>query len=451
MSKFGFRYLSWLSLILCGTLLYGCLGNTPLRKGFPCRNDNDCKGPSFQLYCGSNRTCKAESCTAGTSRKCFTGEQGCDEDGQNCKGVCDAGTQSCVDGFWSICTNQKLPQEETCDGQDNNCDGQTDETFPEKNTTCEFKNSAGQALGAGSLNTCKDGKLQCDVQDLVVILANDKSFSMGTSTADKSKKSDEPEQYIVDFRYNYGLGQSEVTQKEFKDLMGYNPSVNQDTSKSEDNKPVNNISWHEAAAYTVLLSKENSLTACFKCTPEPEKGNMEANKDKVVCEVAGTFSSEGQQYVTDCDGFRLPTEAEWLNAYRAGENYRSYYNGNQVPPSEDKRDACYTESKLNTIGWYCDQKGDQPNEVKQKEPNRWMLYDLSGNVAEWLFDIYSPNFEGSSLNRVGPAQTQQDQARVVKGGSYESTPSECRGARRDKLEPSQRKPTIGFRVARTIR
>lgn len=431
-------------------MLVGCLGNTPLRTGLPCATDADCKGPSFQLYCAANRLCKAETCAPSTSRKCFTGPSGCDEDGSNCRGVCEAGTQSCVNGYWSLCKDQKIAADETCDGKDNNCDGKVDETFPEQNTTCEFKNSADQKLGAGSVFTCEGGQLKCEINDFVVVLSKDKSFSMGTSTSDKSRKSDEPPTYTVDFKYNYSIGQGEVTQKDFKELMGYNPSVNNDTSKSEDDKPVNNINWHEAAAYTVLLSKKNGLTACFDCTPEPEEGKMEGMKDKVVCTVAGTFTGEAQQYVTDCPGFRLPTEAEWLNAYRAGENYRSYYNGNQTPPSEEKRDACYAESKLDSIGWYCNQKGDQPNAVKQKEPNRWQLYDLSGNVAEWVFDIYSATFEGTSLNRVGPPTKTQDEPRVVKGGSYDSTPTDCRGSRRDRLEPSKRKATLGFRLARTI-
>ena len=440
----GLRVFSWLVVGLGWVIFYGCVGNTPLRSGFPCRSDADCKGPSFQLFCGNNRICKAETCTAGASRKCFTGAQGCKEDGTECVGVCDAGTQSCVNGFWTICTNQKLPQEEVCDGQDNNCDGNIDETFPEQGKTCEFKNNAGQGIGAGGQNICASGKVECQVNLEVSILADKQTLSMGTPTSDKSKGPGEVPTYNVDFGYNYTLGQTEVTQKQFQDLMGYNPSQG-----TGDNKPVNNVTWHEAAAYTVLLSRKNKLTACFKCTPDPVEGQMEANKDKLNCEVTGQFVNESQ-YVTDCTGYRLPTEAEWLFGYRAGENYKSYYNGDQIPPSEGDRNTCYDDNKLKVIAWYCNEKGDQPNEVKKKEANRWQLYDMSGNVEEWTFDIFSGTFSGSSQNRIGPSPSAQDEPRVIKGGSYESTPSLCRGAARSSKKPSERSPLLGFRIARTI-
>lgn len=442
------RIFGWLLFGLSWLLVFGCVGNKPLRNGFPCRSDADCKGPNFQLFCGKNRVCKAESCADGASRKCFTGSQGCQEDGTNCKGSCEAGTQSCIGGFWSICTNQKLPQKEICDGKDNNCDGSTDETFPEEDKTCEFKNSSGQGIGAGGQNVCVQGKIECQVNQEVNILSTKQSLSMGTPDSDKSRGEGEVPTYNVDFGYNYALGQTEVTQKQFKDLMGYNPSKNTGGGNS-DSKPVNNITWHEAAAYTVLLSRKNKRTPCFKCTPEPEKLKMEGSKDKLSCEVAGQFDNESQ-YVTDCNGYRLPTEAEWLNGYRAGENYKSYYNGNQVPPGESERNQCYNDTKLKVIAWYCNEKGEQPNEVKKKDANRWKLHDMSGNVEEWTFDIYTTDFKGSSQNRIGPKPTAQDEPRVVKGGSYESTPSLCRGAARSFHKPSERSPLRGFRVARTI-
>ncbi len=445
----GLRISAWFVVGLSWVVLYGCVGNTPLRNGLPCRSDADCKGPGFQLFCGINRICKAESCTAGASRKCFTGERGCQEDGTACKGVCEAGTQSCVDTFWSLCTNQKLPQDETCDGKDNNCDGRVDESFPEQKKTCEFKNQAGQGIGAGGQFSCVRGKLVCQVDQEVIVLAKEQTLNIGTPSSDPSKRSGEPKTYNIDFTYNYSLGQTEVTQKQFQDLMGYNPSQNKGTSQPSDNKPVNNINWHEAAAYTVLLSRKNKLQTCFKCTPDPQEGKVEGIKSQLKCEVDGALVSESQ-YVTDCKGYRLPTETEWMFGYRAGESYKSYYNGDQVPPNENDRNTCYNDNKLDVIGWYCKQQGDQPNEVKKKDPNRWKLYDLSGNVEEWVFDIYSATFAGSSQNRIGPAPSQQDEPRVVKGGSYESTPSLCRGANREQKKPSERSPLRGFRIARTI-
>ena len=178
----------------------------------------------------------------------------------------------------------------------------------------------------------------------------------------------------------FAVGKYPVTQAEWRAVMGNNPSSNSNC----DRCPVENVSWDDAQAYIEQL---NALT--------------------------------GQR-------FRLPTEAEWEYAARAGQTTR--YAG-----SDD----------LDAVAWYSENSGGKTHPVGQKQPNAFGLYDLSGNVWEWTASAYSEDYDGSETISTNDASA----LRANRGGSWFYEPARVRVASRFWLDPANRFSARGFRLA----
>jgi len=188
-------------------------------------------------------------------------------------------------------------------------------------------------------------------------------FMMGCSPGDTECFDDVKPTREVTIPRGFWMAQTEVTQAAYQRVMGVNPSYFQGT-----NRPVEGVSWNEASDY------------CGKV------------------------------------GLRLPTEAEWEYAARAGNPNARY-------------------GEIGSIAWDYANSGKQTHEVKQKQPNAWGLYDMLGNVWEWTLDLYANSTD-----------------RVVRGGSWSSlNPPGVRVSDRYKYEPSRRGFTIGFRCAGELR
>jgi len=176
----------------------------------------------------------------------------------------------------------------------------------------------------------------------------------------------------------------EVVQEEFKKHQISDPS-----HFKGDRQPLEQINWTDAALYCNERSLAEGLGPCYD--EETWDCNFEAT------------------------GYRLPTEAEWEYACRAGTDTK-YSFGNSV-------------NQLAAYAWYADDSGKTTHPVGEKKPNPWGLYDMHGNVAEWCNDRYDPNYYAKSPveNPRGPAEGQE---RVLRGGAWNSIADACRSAYR---------------------
>jgi sulfatase modifying factor 1 len=249
------------------------------------------------------------------------------------------------------------------------------------------------------------------------------TFTMG-SPIDELGRNSEEVQHEVTLTRGFWLKETEVTQGEWEALMGNNPSH---FSSCGTTCPVEYVSWWDAVAYCNALSSAQSLTSCYTlsgCSGTPG--------------VAGYTCSSITQ-VASCTGYRLPTEAEWEYAYRAGTT-TAFYNGAITGQVVDPN--------LELIGWYGANSGSQTKPVAGKTANAWGLYDMSGNVYEWVWDWYLYGDYGSTP-QLDPSGPPSGDYRTIRGGGWDFTARGCRAASRDD-GPLSLNFAVGFRPARSF-
>ncbi len=205
------------------------------------------------------------------------------------------------------------------------------------------------------------------------------------------------------------MDRTEVTQQQFGRLMADNPSPSH--FRGPD-RPVEQVAWSEAAIYCNLRSKDEGLQPCYDETTA--KCNFAAN------------------------GYRLPTEAEWEYACRAGS--REDYSYGADP------------NLLSQHAWFADNAGKTTQPVGRKKPNAWGLFDMHGNVAEWCNDIYDAAYYGKSP-AAHPRGPDDGERYVLRGGAWNSNAERCRSAARRYESPGFQdacfaRDAIGFRCVR---
>jgi len=248
------------------------------------------------------------------------------------------------------------------------------------------------------------------------------SFTMGSPESEPGRSTGETE-HTVTLTHPFEIMQTEVTQEQFEALMGYNPSHH--VSCGGD-CPVEQVTWHEAAAFANALSMSGGYPACYTCT---------GSGSGLTCEPGASFATP-----YDCPGYRLPTEAEWEYAARAGTT-EATYNGTST-----LMDCVSPNGVLDPIAWFCGNSSSTTHEVGALTPNDWDLFDMIGSVWEWCHDWYD-TYPGTVSNPWGPAT---GTARSKRGGSWFDYAELNRAAARNNYVPSATYYNIGMRIARTL-
>jgi formylglycine-generating enzyme required for sulfatase activity/serine/threonine protein kinase len=237
-------------------------------------------------------------------------------------------------------------------------------------------------------------------------------FVMGSADGDDDEKPPHP----VKISKSFYLSIHEVTQGEYKEVMGNNPSwfsaggdgKDKVAGQSTDRHPVEQVSWKDAIAFCNKLSGRDGLKPYYR-------------------------SEEGEPL--GGDGYRLPTEAEWEYACRARSTTKYSFGDD--------------ESRLKQYAWYDESYSTgTTHPVGKKDPNAFGLYDMHGNVWEWCWDWYDKDYYNRSSN-VDPMNTNPGTDRVLRGGSWLYVAAYLRSSFRAGSEPANRDGNIGFRLART--
>ena len=253
------------------------------------------------------------------------------------------------------------------------------------------------------------------------------TFMMGSPTDEPCRISTREDLHQVTLTRDFEIESTEVTQGQFEALLGYNPSSFKNCGTI---CPVEMVNWHEAVAYCNALSAQATLTPCYTCT---------GSGTSVTCDVAPAYAGAN---IYTCPGYRLPTEAEWEYAYRAGTQ-TAYYSGVNDPAAC----KCEGDANLKPIAWYCGNAGSTTHPVGQKQANAWHLYDMAGNVLEWCHDSYKASLGTGAVS--DPWGLASGSTRVLRGGSYSTSAVSARAANRYNSTPTIRYFHYGFRCSRT--
>jgi formylglycine-generating enzyme required for sulfatase activity len=241
-----------------------------------------------------------------------------------------------------------------------------------------------------------------------MVRINGGSFLMGSPGNEPERRGDEIQHQVT--VSSFSMGKYEVTQAEYQAVMGTNPS-----HFRGDNRPVEMVSWFNAIEYCNKLSQREGLTPAYTVNGENVTWNQSAN------------------------GYRLPTDAEWEYACRAGTT-TPFSTGNNITTDQANYDGDYPYNN--------NPKGEDRGRtvpVGSFAPNPWGLYDMHGNVFEWCWDWYGAY---AAEAQTDPVDASSGSNRVIRGGYWYYGASLARSVYRLYNYPYARLYGIGFRLVR---
>ncbi|GHU03195.1 hypothetical protein FACS1894147_06700 [Spirochaetia bacterium] len=246
-----------------------------------------------------------------------------------------------------------------------------------------------------------------------MIRINGRTFTMGSPLSEAGRIDNEAQHQVT--VTGFYLGKYEVTQKEYEEVMGINPSRFKGQSL-----PVERVSWFDAVEYCNRRSQKEGLTPAYT--------------------ISGSGNNRTVSWNRNANGYRLPTEAEWEYACRAG-TAGPFSTGINITANQVNYNGNYPYNS-NAKGTY----REKTTAVGSFAANPWGFYDMHGNVWEWCWDWYG---DYGSRTQTDPAGAASGTLRVFRGGSWFSLAAVARSAYRYYYAPTFQSYNLGFRVARS--
>ena len=300
-----------------------------------------------------------------------------------------------------------------------------DGTYHWHTATCEHTTEvSGKAAHSFVNEVCTICEYSRIPEGFVLIPAG--TFQMGS----KAGYSDNKPVHQVTITKPFYMGKYEVTQAEYEKYCSYGSSGS--SYGDGDNYPAYYVSWYDALVYCNKRSIAEDLTPCYSISgnTDPEKWGTVPTKtdntwDAVLCD-------------WNANGYRLPTEAEWEYAARAGDNTVDSitYSGTT------------DENKLNEYAWYSSNSNIETHKVGTKLPNAYGLYDMSGNVWEWCWNWFTDSYDTEKEGGSDPTGASAGSSRVARGGCWLNLSDDCAVSCRNDFSPNSRILSLGFRVVR---
>lgn len=427
--------------------------STPLPNvGFRLVRTEHCRG-TFVNLCGGCEPLPdlGEPCGSSGHYVCHPGDSDamiCDEDLNECGGLgslaheVGAECGECGGGSYQCDLLDPTKNSLVCDSATplNSCGG------------CEILDSeAGEYCRDCDSISCKyecddEGALVCQSVDLIGFERIEPgSFTMGSPVGEIGREANKEGQRATTLTQAYYMQTTPVTQGQFFELMGTNPSCFQSddpdwrfsedncdrTSNANPNAPVESASFYDALLYANTLSESQALASCYILSGCGGSVGIDYRCNSFSVDTPGE-----NPYL--CEGYRLPTEAEWEFAARAGTETATY-------AGDLTTDDCY-DPILPGISWFCGNAGERTHEVGLLEPNDFGLYDMLGNVWEYVWDRFAAEYEDQPVDPTGPST---GTTRASRGGDYDKTGIHVRAAARNERQLHAHNRILGFRLVRS--
>ena len=255
------------------------------------------------------------------------------------------------------------------------------------------------------------------------------TFQMGSEKGNKLEKP----VHKVTITKSYYMGKYEVPQAEYKNYCSYTESSSPSSRYGDgDNYSAYCVSWYDALVYCNKRSMAEELTPCYSIVGSTDPKDW----GKVPIDSDETWNSAICNF--EANGYRLPTEAEWEYAARAGDNTVDSFTYSGTSDV----------NKLGEYAWYKSNSNVATHEVGTKLPNAYGLYDMSGNVYEWCWNWFPISYNTTTEGESDPTGAASGIARVIRGGCWYNDSDYCAVSNRMYSFPSELSYNVGFRVVR---